>query len=455
MLLLRLASLGLLAAVFLLEVLQLPESVLLPLSELGIRLLDEDHRRHLNLPVVLDVLQLHQVDRVEVEAQHRVVVVELLAQVRVDDERAVVVAEVSRACNLHLHHLEALFCRRARHVHIVVGVLDVQHNKLGETVSPAECAERVLPVGVLIYFVSPHGEDIDHLHERRDLIHEHQRAQTTQVLRQLPREQHQVVLADGRDLHGRRVLVICSVTLKILRDQLLGLLEPARHAPLDEVDQPVPVRLVLELEINTVVHLLDAQTLLGRVVLDDQLLEEQERALVVDSLSKLHLRDPQVRRVGLLAVVALEVHDHELDDEALLEERAVEHLLLDGQLDLDALGVGLGPDEARVDQLHSLEAVDVLEADGEELSRLECRVRPGRAQVTIALSAVVHLQRLRDALSDVDLRLEAVDASVGLVRHHQHTADAASTIQVIIILSKILIAYILFAAKSAGSRSVL
>jgi hypothetical protein len=57
-----------LIAVLFLEVLQFPESVLLALAELGVGLFHEDYRRHLDVSIVLDVVQLHQVDSVQVKA---------------------------------------------------------------------------------------------------------------------------------------------------------------------------------------------------------------------------------------------------------------------------------------------------------------------------------------------------------------------------------------------------
>lgn len=48
-------------------------------------------------------------------------------------------------------------------------------------------------------------------------------------------------------------------------------------------------------------------------MLQNELLQEQECTLVTDALSELNLRLPSMRRVGLLAVVALQVLDDELD----------------------------------------------------------------------------------------------------------------------------------------------
>lgn len=90
------------------------------------------------------------------------------------------------------------------------------------------------------------------------------------------------------------------------------------------------MRFVLKLKINSIMHLLNAQTFFSSIVLNDQLFEEQESTFVVDSLSKLNLCDPQMRRVRLLAVIALQVNYHEFNDEALLKKSTVQNFLLNG-----------------------------------------------------------------------------------------------------------------------------
>ena len=52
---------------------------------------------------------------------------------------------------------------------------------------------------------------------------------------------------------------------------------------------------------------------------------------------------------------------------------------------------------------------------------------PGGSQVAVALTAVLQLKGFRDALSNVNLRFQAVNASVGLVGDHQNTTNAAAT----------------------------
>jgi hypothetical protein len=102
-------------------------------------------------------------------------------------------------------------------------------------------------------------------------------------------------------------------------DQLLALFEPGWYLTADEVYQPVSVRFVFKLEIETIVHFSDVETLLSCVVLNDHLLKKQECTLVVNSLSDLNLRDPQVRCVCLFAIIALLVGDHVFNHEVLLQ----------------------------------------------------------------------------------------------------------------------------------------
>ena len=89
---------------------------------------------------------------------------------------------------------------------------------------------------------------------------------------------------------------------------------------------------MLEQEVKAlaVILVLHANALFLSFMLENQLLEPEERALVGDFLTDLNLRLPQMGRVRLLAVVALEVLNDELDDQVLLEHGVGHHLLLDG-----------------------------------------------------------------------------------------------------------------------------
>ena len=75
--------------------------------------------------------------------------------------------------------------------------------------------------------------------------------------------------------------------------------------------------------------------------------------------------------------------------EALLEQDALGDGILDGELDPDAAGMGLGPDEARVDDADLMEAPQLLEAQGEQFAGFGLGADPGRGreQPAVAISA--------------------------------------------------------------------
>ena len=66
--------------------------------------------------------------------------------------------------------------------------------------------------------------------------------------------------------------------------------------------------------------------------------------------------------------------------EALLEQDALGDRILDGELDPDAAGMGLGPDEACVDDADFVEAPQLLEAQGEQFAGFGLGADPGRGR---------------------------------------------------------------------------
>ena len=182
-----------------------------------------------------------------------------------------------------------------------------------------------------------------------------------------------------------------------------------------------------EVEIDAVAHFLNVDGLLVGVVLQDQLLQEEERAPVVYLLAQLHDGLPRVFRRYTVAILACEVLDDVLHHEGLLQDGAREDLLLHGQLGLDPLGVRLRPHERGVDQLDLAQPAQPLDADGEQLARLPRAGHPGprRLQVAVAAAAALHALGLRDAAGDVHLRSDAVDAHPRGVRLHAGAAQRA------------------------------
>ena len=158
-------------------------------------------------------------------------------------------------------------------------------------------------------------------------------------------------------------------------DELLVVPEPDGNAALEEVDELYGVGSGGKVKVNSLVNVLyDGTRMIQYLMLlilsityahldfdavdvcsmlEDELLEEEEGALVVHVLPQLDARVPAVWvRIMPVAVEAHVPFDDVFDNEGLLEDGAVEDLGLDGQLDLQALGVGLGPDESSIDKLH-------------------------------------------------------------------------------------------------------
>lgn len=222
------------------------------------------------------------------------------------------------------------------------------------------------------------------------------------------REPHQIVLAKWHDFNRRREARRGGVVFKVLRDDALAaLLDSAWHVRGDEADEGLGVALVEEEKVDALGHLLDLRHLAVSPVSQDKLFDQVERALVVDALAELHDGGPRHLGRDLVAVWAVQVVHAQLDHQHLLQHHIRERFLLNGELDLQAPGVGLGINEGRVDELHEVEALDAFQADGKQLLRLEVTHHPPIWGVEVAstTSAALDDALARDALADVDARL--------------------------------------------------
>ena len=250
--------------------------------------------------------------------------------------------------------------------------------------------------------------------ELGDLVDKDQWTDASEFLRQLLGKKSQVLAADGSQLIEESVLVVVVSVLLIVTNELLGALDSACQLVVYKsrelgCDHSSPKQ-----EIQASIYLLDVETLLVHTMFQDKLLKEEERPLMVYLLPHLDLGRPQVRSVGLLAVVALLILHLKLDYQILLEYNFVENFLSNGGLYFEPLGVRLGPDEASIDHLDLLRHLDVFQAVRQHLRRLHLNHLPGRPLPPIALSAVQQ-RRGADSFSDVDRLLQALDASVGFV----------------------------------------
>ena len=222
------------------------------------------------------------------------------------------------------------------------------------------------------------------------------------------RQTHDILLADGNDLHHEGVLVVVRVIVGVVRHQLLVVSRAHRHDVLQKVNHLQPVRATPVVKIEAVGLGLDADGVLLHAVFEDELLQEEEGALVLHLLTHLDARRPLIGVGGCSgARVAHVPLDHKLRHEGLLEDGAVQHLLLDREFGLQALTVGFCPDETGVHELHLVQALDALDAEGEELLGLEVRADPvlGGLEVALALLAVEHGALLLDAFGNVHLRI--------------------------------------------------
>lgn len=129
---------------------------------------------------------------------------------------------------------------------------------------------------------------------------------------------------------------------------------------LEKIDKALGVIPLGKVEVYAVVHLLNVDGVLVGAMLEDELLEVEESALVRDLLADLDDGAPGVVRVRLCAVGALVVVLDVLDLERLLHDGALGDLLLHRDLDLDAPGMRLRPDEARIDDSQLVEPPQLL-----------------------------------------------------------------------------------------------
>ena len=107
------------------------------------------------------------------------------------------------------------------------------------------------------------------------------------------------------------------------------------------------------------------------------------------SPSHISFPPPPLKRTGRLTLGTLLPSNDIYDLEALLEQDTFGDGVLDGELDPDAAGMRLGPDEARVDDADLVEAPQLLEAEGKQLAGFGLGADPGRGreQPAVAISA--------------------------------------------------------------------
>ena len=151
---------------------------------------------------------------------------------------------------------------------------------------------------------------------------------------------------------------------------------PNRYNPSQELHHLQSVTSLRVEEIQPILHLLHRDRVLLRAVIQDQLLQVQERPFMRDLLADLHQCLPRVLRRKLRAIRTLPVLHKVLDLEHLLEYRRRQDLLLDRERNAQSFRVWLSPDEVRVGEADLVEALQLFEADSEEFLRFGPRYCP-------------------------------------------------------------------------------
>mmetsp|Transcript_30021 Transcript_30021/g.80642 ORF Transcript_30021/g.80642 Transcript_30021/m.80642 type:complete len:203 (+) Transcript_30021:1121-1729(+) len=198
----------------------------------------------------------------------------------------------------------------------------------------------------------------------RNLLAENKGEHVAQVLRRVLGQADEVVLAHGHHLQGEGVLVAVHARVRVLCNHLLGRFVAQWGDGLQERDELLRVVALRVVKVDAIAHLCDGCGICMCAMAEDELLQPEDGALVGHLLADLHHGHPVVLGLNALTLLALAVGHNELNHEGLLEHGAADDLLLHGELELDALGVSLGPDEGRVHKAYLVKATHALEKNG-------------------------------------------------------------------------------------------
>mmetsp|Transcript_139414 Transcript_139414/g.347629 ORF Transcript_139414/g.347629 Transcript_139414/m.347629 type:complete len:232 (-) Transcript_139414:45-740(-) len=198
------------------------------------------------------------------------------------------------------------------------------------------------------------------------------------------------------------------------------------HTTTNKVREALCMAPLCEMEIQAFWRLLQRNHFAMRVVLEDELLQQAQSSAVRDFLPHLHDGVPRMRRKGPLAILTLLVYNLELHDHGLLQYAGSGHLLLHCDLDTDAHGVLLGPNERGINKPHVLaDALDTLEAQTQQFPRLWLGFCPWGPVVPATIPASRQSDLSCDSFYDGYLRLQTLRASHRLIGNHGHSATTA------------------------------
>ena len=308
----------------------------------------------------------------EIVAEHGVALAQQGAEMRVHGDDRVVLAEMVGTAHRHLLQTEAT---------LVAGLLlravgvegDAEDGVLHEGLGRQERAEGRVVELLDVELGALQRERVDQKEQIGDLVAETERVHALEMTgedrgdgnaAELARQHDEIVLADRQDIHDVAVLVLHHVRREVLAQKLprrphaghqhqQRTLLHRNHA-LQPEDEGTRVAALGEVEVQAVGLRFDQSRAAMHVRLDDLLLQEEERALVLHLLTKLHDRSVRVLDRVHDAVLARLGFDDERHHERLLQNH-VEHFFLDRHVHFDTAGVGLRPHELCIDQLHLLQ----------------------------------------------------------------------------------------------------
>jgi len=335
--------------------LEFPNSVLLSLSELGVCFLDNNNVWEI-LVGFLVFLKVTDVALLHVVGQDGVIEVKDFSQMRVDNKCTVINSKVFLPHNFYLNHSKSLSDGSSASIIIIVYVFNIYNDKFRKSISSKHALELVLPISSLVNFLCHHCLDVHDVDTVTDFVHENHWANTSIFLRDCLWEDDEVISTDWGKFDNEAIFVEVGSILFVVTDQLLGVFFLAQNVVFNEIGEPLGVGSMIEVEVETlsIKFVLDIGDFCCGVVLQNELFQEQECSLVTNLLSDLHLTLPQMGSISSLACIALQVCNHEFNDECLLKKCSSNNFLLNGSLDLESSGMSFSPNEVCVYKFYSL-----------------------------------------------------------------------------------------------------
>lgn len=198
--------------------------------------------------------------------------------------------------------------------------------------------------------LTPQCERVEQVDQVGDSRHDADLTDVSQGAGGLCGQTDDVVLTNGHNLDGKCVLIVVGIVVGVVRYQLLGCLVTTGNHSLEEVNQFLGVVPLVEEEINAFVNGFYVNTLVVRLMFDQQLFQIEESLSMGRLLSHLNHSPPEVFGLSSVTVVTHVAIDHIFDDKHLLKNSPAHHFFLDSELHFNPSRVRLCPDERRVDQ---------------------------------------------------------------------------------------------------------